>query len=279
MPHADVIQFITEDGPVATLFSFACHPVCCGKTNKRSADYVHAARKTVEAATGGPAIFITGCAGDANPFRRGGGQGAAGALGAALGAAVAEALAADASTPLSNPALGTARRVVRAPLEPPLEPRAADAFVAAQRRWLATAGGFADATARDVFLPRAGPASRRRGRPAATAPGDAASRTKKRAGPRLRAARGGGRAGGARPAIARVGSARGVDRTVGARRFGGGAVFGIRAPSRPRVAVPNHHRGGLRQRVRRVSADGVRTREGPRLRVEISREIVQTPRV
>ena len=100
VPYADAIQFYSKDDPskcYATLFSFACHPVCCGKGLQQSADYVHAARLAVETATNAPSIFLTGAAGDVNPLdRRGAGYEAADAMGEALGTAIAHALAAPA---------------------------------------------------------------------------------------------------------------------------------------------------------------------------------------
>lgn len=53
---------------VATVVSYACHPVVLGADNLLfSADYPGALRRRIEAEAGGVAFFLTGCAGDANP--------------------------------------------------------------------------------------------------------------------------------------------------------------------------------------------------------------------
>ena len=96
VPHADALHFVSAGDPsttLATLLTFACHPVCCGKLQEQSADYLGACRRVVEDATGGAlAIFVTGCAGDVNPLERGGGLAAAAKLGQRLGDALVECL-------------------------------------------------------------------------------------------------------------------------------------------------------------------------------------------
>ncbi|MBQ0819839.1 neutral/alkaline non-lysosomal ceramidase N-terminal domain-containing protein [Microvirga sp. HBU67558] len=54
--------------PMAVIASYACHPVVLGADNRLwTADYPHYARERLEAANpGAMALFLTGCAGDAN---------------------------------------------------------------------------------------------------------------------------------------------------------------------------------------------------------------------
>ncbi len=68
-PAMPLLAVIGEDGrPVAHLLSHACHPVVLGADNTLyTADYPGFARAAVEAAhPGSIAIFMTGCAGEAN---------------------------------------------------------------------------------------------------------------------------------------------------------------------------------------------------------------------
>ena len=55
-------------GPIAVITAYACHPVVLGADNRLwTADYPHYARERLEAAhPGAIALFLTGCAGDAN---------------------------------------------------------------------------------------------------------------------------------------------------------------------------------------------------------------------
>jgi neutral ceramidase len=58
--------------PVATLFHLACHAVSIYPSNPGiSADWPGAASRTIAAALGGEALFLQGCTGDVNPWRRG----------------------------------------------------------------------------------------------------------------------------------------------------------------------------------------------------------------
>ncbi|HVR27897.1 MAG TPA: neutral/alkaline non-lysosomal ceramidase N-terminal domain-containing protein, partial [Thermoanaerobaculia bacterium] len=65
-----VVAFGTPAGePIATLVSFACHPVVLGPENLEiSADYPGVMMAGVEAAAGGQAMFVQGAAGDINPY-------------------------------------------------------------------------------------------------------------------------------------------------------------------------------------------------------------------
>ena len=65
-----VIGVDTADGqPIATLVSYACHPVVLGPENLQiSADYPGAMMALVEDEIGGEVLFAQGAAGDLNPF-------------------------------------------------------------------------------------------------------------------------------------------------------------------------------------------------------------------
>ena len=68
-PAMPLLSVVGEDGrPIAHLLSHACHPVVLGADNTLyTADYPGFARAAVEAAHPGTvAIFLTGCAGEAN---------------------------------------------------------------------------------------------------------------------------------------------------------------------------------------------------------------------
>ena len=144
VPYADALQFLsspTHGQPpvtIATLCSFACHPVCCGKGLQQSADYVHALRQRVEEATdGAPSLFLTGAAGDTNPRERGGGYASADRMGAVVGDAIAAALlAAPAMNGLSEMSVQAESRRISVPLESLPSPAEAEAFLHEQRGWL-----------------------------------------------------------------------------------------------------------------------------------------------
>ena len=168
VPCADVLQFVAAgDGSggegeggggggggatIATLFSYACHPVCCGKdfeNGAQHADYVDSARCHVEKATGAAAVFVTGAAGDLNPRgRRGGGRPAAEGLGKELGQAVVAALRGVGAMGMDAAGVagaGTGAELsvcsscvtVQAPLEALPPQSTASAFLAEQRAWKA----------------------------------------------------------------------------------------------------------------------------------------------
>ena len=55
-------------GPIATLFSYGCHPVTMGPhSHVASSDFPGAARAMVEGALGGTALFLQACGGNINP--------------------------------------------------------------------------------------------------------------------------------------------------------------------------------------------------------------------
>jgi hypothetical protein len=68
-PTLPVIAIRTPQGrPIATLVSYACHPVVLGANNRRwTADYPGVVRSEIERRQPGTlALFLTGCTGDAN---------------------------------------------------------------------------------------------------------------------------------------------------------------------------------------------------------------------
>jgi neutral ceramidase len=61
-----------ENKSIASLFHVACHAVSIYPSNPSiSADWPGAASRTISAALGGESLFLQGCAGDINPWRRG----------------------------------------------------------------------------------------------------------------------------------------------------------------------------------------------------------------
>jgi hypothetical protein len=68
-PTVNVVRFDELDGtPLAVLVNYACHPDVLGpKSDLISADYVGAARSTVETLLGAPMLFFQGAAGDIDP--------------------------------------------------------------------------------------------------------------------------------------------------------------------------------------------------------------------
>ena len=117
--YAHVVRFEAADGPGATLFSHACHPVVLGHQNHQiSGDFAGAAARYVEAETGEPARFINGACGDINPRITNGDITDVEALGSELGRAVVAAI--GAAGPIAASALASARARVDLPLiEPP----------------------------------------------------------------------------------------------------------------------------------------------------------------
>ncbi len=64
-----VISVQGEQGPIATLVNFACHPVVLGPDNLQySADYPGALANHVRENIGGQIMFLPGAQGDINPF-------------------------------------------------------------------------------------------------------------------------------------------------------------------------------------------------------------------
>jgi hypothetical protein len=89
VPYAHVVALDTAAGPLATLFSHACHGVVLGGSNHSiSADFAGAAARHLEAHTGAPAAFVNGACGDINPRRTGATFAEVEELGVELGEAV-----------------------------------------------------------------------------------------------------------------------------------------------------------------------------------------------
>ncbi len=84
-PEVGVLRVDRADGrPLAVALNFACHPTTLGPDNLfYSADYPGYATRQVAAATGAPALFLTGAVGDVGPIQVGG-HAAAEALGGAV---------------------------------------------------------------------------------------------------------------------------------------------------------------------------------------------------
>jgi neutral ceramidase len=67
--HLPLMKIVAEDdSPIAIVTAYACHPVVLGADNTAwTADYPHYVRQALEAAyPGAVALFLTGCAADAN---------------------------------------------------------------------------------------------------------------------------------------------------------------------------------------------------------------------
>lgn len=110
----------TDDQPVASLFHVACHAVSIYPSNPGiSADWPGAASRAIGAALGGEALFLQGCTGDINPWRRG----AVRVAEMAEGLAKKAALAARHSAKLAPAPLQAARVSVDLPLTPAAKQR------------------------------------------------------------------------------------------------------------------------------------------------------------
>jgi hypothetical protein len=113
--YAHVVGLEGAAGPVATLFSHACHPVVLGNGNHQiSADFPGAAVRWLERATQRPALFVNGACGDINPVLRGDSFDEVDQVGAELGQAVAAAL--TTAQPLAVDRLDWASRRLALPL-------------------------------------------------------------------------------------------------------------------------------------------------------------------
>ena len=69
-PAVGVIRVDDLNGkPIATLFSYGCHPVVMGpRAHVASADFPGAARDVVEQSSGGLSLFLQACGGNINPI-------------------------------------------------------------------------------------------------------------------------------------------------------------------------------------------------------------------
>ena len=118
-----------DEQPVASLFHVACHAVSIYPSNPAiSADWPGAASAALGGALGGDALFLQGCAGDINPWRRGS---AAVAEMAAAFAKKAE-VAARHSVRLAHAPLQVGRTTIDLPLTPEAQARVGAQAVAAE---------------------------------------------------------------------------------------------------------------------------------------------------
>ena len=111
-----LVSFRAADGrPVASLFHVACHAVSIYPSNPAlSADWPGPTAQKISAALGGEALFLQGCAGDINPWRRG----TAAVAEMSDGIAKKTELVARFSSQLALGPLHTARATIALPLTP-----------------------------------------------------------------------------------------------------------------------------------------------------------------
>lgn len=118
VPYAHAVFVESGDGPLATLFSYSCHPVHLGPADYMlSADFPGAAAAALENALGVPALFVNGACGDVNPPQAHGGIAAAQALGERLAQTVLQSR--DTASALDAGGVGSARVKVLLPMQPP----------------------------------------------------------------------------------------------------------------------------------------------------------------
>jgi neutral ceramidase len=118
-----------ENKAIASLFHVACHAVSIYPSNPAiSGDWPGAAARTISAALGGESLFLQGCAGDINPWRRGEPAVATMAGGFAGKAQTASRY----SVKLAPSALQVGRTVVQLPLTPVAKERLGADTVAAE---------------------------------------------------------------------------------------------------------------------------------------------------
>lgn len=114
---------------VASLFHLSCHAVSIYPSNPWiSADWPGAAARTLSATLGGESLFLQGCAGDINPWRRGEAAVATMAGGLAAKAQVAARFSVD----LAAAPLQVGRTTVKLPLQPAAKERTGTDFVEAE---------------------------------------------------------------------------------------------------------------------------------------------------
>ncbi|MEO3805918.1 neutral/alkaline non-lysosomal ceramidase N-terminal domain-containing protein [Nonomuraea sp. B1E8] len=130
-PVVPVVRLEREGGePIATVFSYACHPVTLGPDNLQvTADWPGYARRHVESRAGGVAVFLQGCCGQLNTghtaldsLRRAEPQpGRTFEAAERIGTLVGEAALGAATAPAAGPVSVAAARV-ELPLGEPLPP-------------------------------------------------------------------------------------------------------------------------------------------------------------
>lgn len=118
-----------NDQPIASLFHVACHAVSIYPSNPSiSADWPGAAARTIAATLGGESLFLQGCSGDINPWRRG--EGAVATM--AGGFATKAQIAARHSVKLQAAPLQVGRTTVQLPLTAGAQKRLQAETVAAE---------------------------------------------------------------------------------------------------------------------------------------------------
>ena len=114
-----IMLIAAKDGRKAVVYNYPCHGVVLGHENVLiSADWMGAASRAIEDATGARALFLQGCGGDINPRLRGGFD-AVEQTGQSLAAGVVAAL--EEAVPAGGP-LAALSESVELPLLPPLPP-------------------------------------------------------------------------------------------------------------------------------------------------------------
>lgn len=114
---------------VASVFHVACHAVAIYPSNPAiSGDWPGAASRAIAAVGGGEALFLQGCAGDVNPFRRG--EAAVKTMAEALADKTRRAL--PTAVRLQAGPLRVARKVIRLPITAEAQKRVGDPTVAAE---------------------------------------------------------------------------------------------------------------------------------------------------
>jgi neutral ceramidase len=118
-----------QNNRIATLFHLACHAVSIYPSNPAlSADWPGPASRALSGALGGESLFLQGCAGDINPWRRG--QGAVSAM--AEGLAKKAQVTTRYTAKLAIAPLQIARTTVNLPLTPAAKERIGGDTVAAE---------------------------------------------------------------------------------------------------------------------------------------------------
>ncbi len=124
-----LFRAVEQDRPVANLFSMACHAVSIYPANPWiSADWPGPASRTLSATLGGESLFLQGCTGDINPWRRG--EAAVATM--AGGLAAKAQVAARYSVKLAPAPLQVGQATLQLPLTPAAKQRLGADTVAAE---------------------------------------------------------------------------------------------------------------------------------------------------
>jgi hypothetical protein len=124
-----LFRAVEKQTPIANLFHLACHAVSIYPSNPSlSADWPGPTARTLSAALGGESLFLQGCTGDINPWRRG-----EAAVATMAGGLTAKAqLAAKYAVPLTATPLQIGRETVQLPLTPAARERTGTETVGAE---------------------------------------------------------------------------------------------------------------------------------------------------